>query len=111
MFNILVVLVKSLSFKMHHNGFALGAVGDLEAQNCQPAPMLNRSTDFQFCTSPPIAPNACYGAFFYFFYLFIYQEKHNVNLHLYNELKINHARLSFISFICACKFAKAKSIV
>jgi len=44
---------------MTGNGLALGAGGDLEAVNCQPAPKLNRSTNFQFCTSSPLAANGC----------------------------------------------------
>ena len=55
----------SSAWRIVYNVFALGAVGDLEALNCQYALTLNRSTNFQFCSSPPIAPNACYRAFFF----------------------------------------------
>jgi len=44
---------------MAYNVFALGAVADLEALNCQPAQMLHRSTALDLTTSPAIAPNAC----------------------------------------------------
>jgi hypothetical protein len=49
----IVKLLHCRSGRVAYNGFALGAVGDLEALNCQPAPKLNRSTNFQFCSSPP----------------------------------------------------------
>jgi len=42
------------------NGLALGAGGDLEALNCQPAPKQNRSTNLQVCKSPPIVANSCW---------------------------------------------------
>lgn len=51
--------------KLVHNVLALGAEGDLEALNCQYALKLNRSRNFQFCSSTPIVPNACYRAFFF----------------------------------------------
>lgn len=65
LFSYIRFLLHRCLFTIAHNGFALGAVGDLEALNCQPAPKLNRRTNLQFCTSPPIAPNACYRAFFF----------------------------------------------
>jgi hypothetical protein len=43
------------------NILALDAVADLEAQNCQPAQMANRSTPLDLTASPAIAQNACCG--------------------------------------------------
>ena len=40
------------------NGLALGAVADLEALNCQPSQILNRSAELYLTTSPAIEPNA-----------------------------------------------------
>jgi hypothetical protein len=39
------------------NGWRVAAVGDFGALHCQPALKFDRSTQLQFCTSPPIVAN------------------------------------------------------
>jgi len=38
----------------------VAAVGDFGALHCQPAQKFDRSTQLQFCTSPPIEATRCY---------------------------------------------------
>jgi len=45
---------------MYTNVLALAVGGDFEALHCQPAPNLDRSTNLQLTTSPPLAANGCY---------------------------------------------------
>src|SRR5690554_6189675 len=45
---------------MAYNGSPLAVGGDFEALHCQPAPNLDRSTNLQLTTSPPLAANGCY---------------------------------------------------
>jgi hypothetical protein len=42
---------------MRHNGFQLGEVAEIEAQNFNFAQMLNRRTTVEFSTKPAILPN------------------------------------------------------
>ncbi len=39
---------------MIYNGLRVAAIGELRALHCQPAQKFDSSTQFQFCTSPPI---------------------------------------------------------
>jgi hypothetical protein len=55
-------------FSMLHNGLALGAVEEIEALNCQPAQMPNRSIALDLTTAPAIALNARCGLLFIFSY-------------------------------------------
>ncbi len=50
-------------FKTHH-GLQLPEGGDLEALHCQPAQKFDRSTQLQFCTSPPIEATRCWQLVF-----------------------------------------------
>ena len=43
------------------NGLRVAAVGDFGALHCQPAQKFDRSTQLQFCTSPPIEAKRGYG--------------------------------------------------
>ena len=52
-------MISSVAHRVTHNGLPLAAGGDLEALNCQPALKLNRSTNLQLTTSPPLAANGC----------------------------------------------------
>ena len=45
--------------RMTHNVLALGEEADFEAQNCQLALNLNRSTKLHLSTEPAFLPNAC----------------------------------------------------
>ena len=42
------------------NVLRVAAVGDFGALHCHPAQKFDRSTQLQFCTSPPIAATRCY---------------------------------------------------
>jgi hypothetical protein len=55
------LLNRTVSFlKITHNGLALGEEADFEAQNCQPALNLIRSTKLHLRTEPAFLLNACY---------------------------------------------------
>ena len=43
-----------------YNGLRVAAVGDFGALHCLPAQKFDRSTQLQFCTSPPIEATRCY---------------------------------------------------
>jgi len=51
-------------FKLAHNVLRVAAVGDFGALHCQPAQRFDRSTQLQFCTSPPIEATRCYRLVF-----------------------------------------------
>jgi len=52
-------------FSIGGNGWRVAAVGDFGALHCQPAQKFDRSTQLQFCTSPPIAATRCYHQCFF----------------------------------------------
>ena len=47
-------------FSIAGNVLCVAAVGDFGALHCQPAQKFDRSTQLQFCTSPPIEATRCY---------------------------------------------------
>ena len=47
------------SLYIGHNVLRVAAVGDFGALHCQPAQEFDRSTQLQFCTSPPIEATRC----------------------------------------------------
>src|SRR5690606_11785053 len=62
LFSILksAIYIFRVVFLMWANGSPLAVGGDFEALHCQPAPNLDRSTNLQLTTSPPLAANGCY---------------------------------------------------
>ena len=55
------------SYTLAGNVLRVAAVGDFGALHCQPAQKFDRSTQLQFCTSPPIEATRCYAVGFHFF--------------------------------------------
>ena len=51
----------SCRLKMVHNVFALGAVADFGAKNCQVTTKADARHNVQLTTEPAIEPNACYA--------------------------------------------------
>lgn len=51
--------------KVAANVLRVAAVGDFGALHCQPAQKFDRSTQLQFCTSPPIEATRCYATFLF----------------------------------------------
>ena len=49
----------ALSDRVADNVLRVAAVGDFGALHCQPAQKFDRSTQLQFCTSPPIEATRC----------------------------------------------------
>jgi len=56
----MIILKTESSFSIAYNGFGLCVRAGFGAQNCQPAPNLNKSTKLQVCTSPRLTQNPCY---------------------------------------------------
>lgn len=50
----------AVSKRVACNVLRVAAVGDFGALHCQPAQKFDRSTQLQFCTSPPIEATRCY---------------------------------------------------
>lgn len=53
------MIVVVSSFRLAANVLRVAAVGDFGALHCHPAQKFDRSTQLQFCTSPPIAATRC----------------------------------------------------
>ena len=49
-----------VSARLVHNVLRVAAVGDYGELHCHPALKFDRSTQFQFCTLPPIAATRCW---------------------------------------------------
>src|SRR5690606_7750453 len=65
-FDLYIFFILKLSFltvcrfTLATNVLRVAAVGDFGALHCQPAQKFNRSTQLQFCMSPPIEATRCY---------------------------------------------------
>ncbi len=56
---VISLFIAVLSLLIGANVLRVAAVGDFGALHCQPGEKFDRSTQFQFCTSPPIEATRC----------------------------------------------------
>src|SRR5690554_6459431 len=101
-FSVLMVL---LQLPTTVSGFAKAG---FEAQNCQPALNLNRSTKPQVCTSPRLTQNPCYRLCFFLlrplFCLCCRSVKHWKINRISNKAKFVSLYMKFICFVYHCLF-------